>query len=152
MRFSLPLRQRGVSLVELLLGLAITALVLGPLVPLLQTANATTRIGGSQAALEREADFAIERISDRIRATAPSTALSANRDDWLKPSVYVFTGGTLYEQQAGVNYTLAESVTSFDLTAPVSTGGQQAIQVSLTLQRDGFSATSGATVRMGDVQ
>ena len=33
MRFSLPLRQRGVSLVELLLGLAITALVLGPLVP-----------------------------------------------------------------------------------------------------------------------
>lgn len=146
------LYQEGVSLFELLLGLAITTLVLAPLVPMLRTAADTARIGGSQAALEREADFAVERISDRIRATTPSTQLSANKSDWLKPAMYVWTGSTLYEQQAGINYTLAEDVTSFDLAAPVSTGGPPAIQVSLTLARDKLAATAGATVRMGAVQ
>jgi hypothetical protein len=147
-------RQGGVSLLELLLGLAITALVLTPLVPMLQTAADTARIGGGQAALEREADFAVERISDRIRATTPSTQLSANPNDWLKPAVYVWNVDTktLYEQQAGINYTLAEYVTNFALAAPVSTGGPPAIQVSLTLKRDVFTATAGATVRMGDMQ
>jgi len=145
-------RQSGVSLLELLLGLAITALVLGPLVPMLQTATAATRIGGGQAALEREADFAVERISDRIRATTPSTQLPANRDDWLKSAIFLRIDNTLYEQQAGINYALAESVTSFDLVAPVSIGGPPAIQVSLTLERDGLTATAGATVRMGGVQ
>jgi Tfp pilus assembly protein FimT len=147
-----PARQGGVTLLELLLGLAITALVLVPLVPMLQAATAATRIGGGQAALEREADFAIERISDRIRATTPSTQLPANRDDWLKPAIFTRTGDILYEQQAGINYALAESVTSFNLVAPVSIGGPSAIQVSLTLERDGLTATAGATVRMGGVQ
>lgn len=146
------LRQHGLSLVELLLGLAITALVLAPLVPMLETASAAARIGGEQAALEREADFAIERISDRIRATAPSTQLPADRTDWLKPAVYVRDGSTLFEQQKGVNYTLAESVTAFSLDAPASIGGAPVIQVSLTLARGGFNTTASATVRMGEVR
>jgi len=149
-----PLHQAGVSLLELLLGLAITALVLAPLVPMLRAAGDSARIGGGQAALEREADFAVERISDRIRATTPSTQLSANPNDWLKPAVYIWNPDTrtLYEQQAGINYTLAEDVGNFALAAPVSTGGPPVIQVSLTLERDMFTATSGATVRMGGVQ
>lgn len=145
-------RQTGVSLLELLLGLAITALVLAPLVPMLQTATAATRIGGGQAALEREADFIIERIGDRIRATTPSTQLPANSDDWLKPAIYFRTGTILYEQQAGINYALSESVTDFSLAAPASISGRPVIQVSLTLERDEFRTTAGATVRMGDVQ
>ena len=152
MKRSVRGQQHGVSLVELLLGLAITALVLGPLVPMLQNAATAARIGGEQAALEQEADFAIERISDRIRATPPSTQLPSNRDDWLKPAVYFLSAGILYEQQKGINYPLAGSVTGFNLAAPASISGRPVIQVSLTLERNGFNASASATVRMGGVQ
>jgi prepilin-type N-terminal cleavage/methylation domain-containing protein len=152
MKRGLRRRQHGVTLVELLLGLAVTALLLAPLVPMLQTAAAAARIGGEQAALEQEADFAIERISDRIRATPPSTQLSSNSDDWLTPAAYLVIDGTLYERQKGINYPLAVSVIDFGMTAPASISGRPVIQVSLTLKRGDFSASAGATVRMGEVQ
>lgn len=145
--------QHGMTLIELLLGLAITALVLAPLAPMFATAADAARITGDRVALEQEASFALARISARIRATAPSTQLPATQADWLKPSVYVLnTGGTLVEQLGGVNYTLADSVTAFTLSAPPSTGGQALIQVSLTLARGGATTTASATVRMGGLQ
>lgn len=147
-----PSRQHGVTLIELLLGLAITALVLAPLVPMFATASNAARATGDKAALEQDASFALARISARIRATAPSTQLPANKDDWLKPSVYVFANGILVEQLGGVSYTLAESVTAFTLSAPESAGGQALIQVSLSLARGGATTSASATVRMGSLQ
>jgi len=144
--------EHGLSLIELLLGLAITALVMAPLVPMFATASNAARITGDQAALEQDARLALTRISARIRATPPSTQLSANRADWLKPSVYVVSNGTLIEQLGGINYVLAESVTAFTITAPPSAGGQALIQVSLSLARGGATTTTGATVRMGGLQ
>ena len=69
MKAGRPLRIRtgGLSLTELLLGLAIGALVLAPLAPILQSAGASARVAEDQVALEREADFALERIAARIR-------------------------------------------------------------------------------------
>lgn len=154
MRPALP-RQHGLSLVELMVGLAIAALVLAPLVPMLQTASAAARSGGDQLALEQEANFAIARISARIRASSPSQ-LTANQSDWLKPAVYSLNGSTLTEQQGKDSYVVAESVTAFSLSAPASADGQPLVQVSLTLARtDGgsnASASAGATVRMGGMQ
>jgi Tfp pilus assembly protein PilW len=144
-------RQRGLSLFELLLGLAIAALVLAPLVPMLETASAAARIGGDQAALEQEADFALERIGARIRATPPST-LAGPTTDWLKPAVYVVADGTLVEQLGGTNYPLAASVTGFSLAAATNAGAQPLIRISLTLARNGASLSASSVVRMGGAQ
>lgn len=149
--------QHGLSLIELLLGLAITGLVLAPLVPMLATASNAARITGDKAGLEQEASFVLERVSARIRATPPTTQLPAATADWLKPAVYVFTPGTngnpgtLVEQLSGDSHLLAESVTNFQLSAPPNTGGHPLIQVSLSLARGDASTTTVATVRMGSL-
>jgi prepilin-type N-terminal cleavage/methylation domain-containing protein len=148
-------RQHGLSLVELMVGLAITAMVLAPLVPMLQTASAAARIGGDQLALEQEANFAIARISARIRASAPSQ-LAGAKSEWLKPAVYSLNKGTLTEQQGKDTYVVAESVSAFDLSVPASADGQPLVQVSLTLERkdagSNASTSASATVRMGGMQ
>ena len=145
-------RQHGISLVELLLGLAITALIMTPLVPMLQTASAASRISGDRAALERDADFAIERIAARIRMTAPSKVdLAKPQSEWLKPAAYSVSGGVLVEQQGSAIYTLAESVTAFSLTASATDSQQPLITVTLSLglPNGGASTSANATVRMG---
>ena len=146
-----PARAHGLSLVELLLGLAVTALLLAPLAPMLDTAHAAARVTGEQAALEREAGFALERIAARIRATPASSSLQNQPDsEWLKPAVYAhLDNGTLVERQNGAEYPLADSVTAFELSAPPVQGAGALIQVSLTLQRGDASASASATVRMG---
>ncbi|THC43510.1 PilW family protein [Massilia sp. Mn16-1_5] len=149
----LPARAQGLSLVELLIGLAITALVMVPLVPMLQTASAAASVGQEQIALQRDADFALERIAARIRATPPSTTLVGKpSSDWLKPAVYSVNNGVLIEQQGKESYVLAESVTAFELSIPVNDSTQPLIKVSLSMSRNGSSTSAMATVRMGTAQ
>jgi type II secretory pathway pseudopilin PulG len=144
------MRERGLSLVELLLGLAITALILAPLVPMLQTASAAAQVTGDQAALEREADFVIERIAARIRASDPANLLAGKpSSEWLKPSVYVLSNGSLVEQLGGVNYTLADGVTVFSLDSDAAVTGQPVVVVTLALARGDVNTAVTATVRMG---
>jgi len=155
-----PLRRaHGLSLIELLLGLAITALVMAPLVPMLSTASNAARVADDQVALERDANFALERIVARIRATAPATDLQNKpSSEWLKPeavfSLIISPGaraGVLVEQQGKETYVLTdpETVTNFELTMPVTEASQPAIMVSLSMERRAASTTAVATVRMG---
>lgn len=147
------LRTHGLGLVELLVGLAISALVLASLWPMQQTASAAARVTGDQVTLERDADFALERIAARIRATAPSAALSGASSSWLAPVSYVLSNGTLVERQASTpDLALADSVTDFQLGAPTVIAGRQLIRVSLSLARGDASVTANATVRMGGMQ
>lgn len=142
------LQERGISLVELLLGLAITALVLAPLVPMLETATAASRVAGSRIALEQEADFALARIAARIRLAASTEDLSKPSAEWLKPAVYSVVEGALLEKQGKDTYVLAESVTAFSLSAP-AVDGTPMITATLSLARDGASTTAVTTVRLG---
>jgi Tfp pilus assembly protein FimT len=143
------MRQRGLSLVELLIGLALTALVLMVLPPMLQTASATSRAGGDRVAIEREANFAIDRVAARIRATAVPDKISGTPADWLQPTVYVLNNGVLSEQQGKLSYVVAESVTDFSLAAPSTTGSQPLVKVSITLARGDATTTASTTVRLG---
>ena len=152
------IREAGISLVELLLGLAITALVMAPLVPMLETASNAARIADDQVALERDADFALERIAARIRATAPAPDVQNKPvDEWLKPVVYSLilnpgdSAGVLVEQQGKETYTLTEpkSVANLTLAMPVTEASQPAIRVSLSMERGAARTTAVATVRMG---
>jgi len=149
------LRAAGLSLTELLLGLAIGALVLAPLAPMLQSAGASARVAEEQVALEREADFALERIAARIRSTAATAGLTDKpSSEWFKPAVVysVTADGMLVEQQGKDSYVLAESVRDFSLAATVPEAGQPLIKVSLSLARNSGTATTAtatATVRLG---
>lgn len=148
------IRTQGLSLVELLLGLAIGALVLMPLLPMLQTADAASTVTADQLALERDADFALERIAARIRATAPSTTLAPNASaTWLAPVSYVVSDGSLVERQNNTpDLVLADAVTNFQMAAPTIEAGRPVIQVSLALARGDASITANTTVRMGGAQ
>jgi prepilin-type N-terminal cleavage/methylation domain-containing protein len=129
-------KQGGFSLVELLLALALTAAIMVPLVGLVSTTAAASSHTGPRFELERQADFAVQRIAAQLRSGAPTTN-------------YTVSGGKLIETNGTVTSTLADSVTAFSQTMPVSAVGQQLVQVSLTLTRGGASATAVATVRAG---
>lgn len=146
---------RGLSLVELLLGLAIGALVMAPLVAMLRTASAVAPVAGARIALERDADFALERIAARIRLTAPSTALiDKPSEEWLKPAVYSVSAGVLVEQMDKKTSPLAEGVTAFGMTVAAADSEQPLVTVSLSLglPDGGPSTTASATVRMGSAR
>ena len=149
-------RERGLSLIELLLGLAITALVMAPLVPMLATASSAARVADEQISLERDADFALQRIAARIRATPPAMDLQDKPvDDWLKPAVYSVSGaGALVEQQGTQTHVLTEpgSVTRFTLSAPVTEASEPMISISLNMERGSASTSTVTTVRMGSAK
>jgi Tfp pilus assembly protein PilW len=132
----IPSSQSGVSLVELLLALGITAMVMVPMLGLLRTTGATSSQVKPRFDLEREADFAVQRIAAQVRGGAPI----AN---------YSLDGDKLIEKNGTVVSTLAESVTAFSQSTPAAAAGQQLVLVSLTLARDGASASAAATVRAG---
>ena len=149
-------REQGLSLIELLLALAISALVMAPLLPMLQTASGAARIAGDRVALEREADFALERIAARIRVTQSAPRLlEKNSSEWLKPAVYTLGDGRLVEELGGKSHILAESVKDFSLDARSVDSMHPLVIVSLSLERrDAAGAitaatTASATVRMG---
>ncbi|MFC5510747.1 prepilin-type N-terminal cleavage/methylation domain-containing protein [Massilia jejuensis] len=146
---------RGLSLVELLLGLAIGALVMAPLVAMLRSASAAAPVAGARIALERDADFALERIAARIRLTAPSTALiDKPSEEWLKPAVYSVSAGVLVEQIGKKTSPLAEGVTAFGMTVAAADSEQPLVTVSLSLglPDGGPNTTASATVRMGSAR
>jgi hypothetical protein len=125
-----------VSLIELLLALGITAMVMVPMLELLRTTSATSSQVKPRFDLEREADFAVQRIAAQVRGGAPVSNYSLNGDKLVE------TNGTVVS-------TLAESVTAFSQSTPAAAAGQQLVLVSLTLARDGASASAAATVRAG---
>jgi hypothetical protein len=129
-------QQAGLALAELLFALAIAAAVMVPLLGLLNTTAAASSQVKPRFELEREAAFAIERIAAQVRAGAPVTN-------------YSLDGDKLVEKNGTVTTTLAASVTAFSQATPASPAGQQLVQVSLTLARDGASASAGTTVRAG---
>jgi type II secretory pathway component PulJ len=128
--------QSGLSLVELLLALAITAMVMVPLLGMLNTTAAGASHMKPRFELEREADFAVQRIAAQVRKGVPVSS-------------YSLVGDKLVEKIGTATNTLAESVTAFSQDTPAPAAGQQLVQVSLTLERQGASASASTTVRAG---
>lgn len=78
--------QDGYTLVELLLALAIAAIILLPLADMLRTSADGARLVRSRLDLGAEANFAIDKIADKVAAAkgpkAPGAATAP--EDWLK--------------------------------------------------------------------
>jgi prepilin-type N-terminal cleavage/methylation domain-containing protein len=132
-----PSLQCGVSLVELLLTLAIGALVMLPLLNLLNTTAAASAHVKPRYELEREAAFALQRIVSQVR-------------DGMPVANYTLDGDKLVETSGATVSTLAGSVTAFSLATPAAATSKQLVHVSLTLARGGATATASSTVRVGE--
>ena len=83
---NLPIAQRGYTLVELLLGLAIASVILLPLTDLLRTSTDSARLVRSRLDLGAEANFAIDKIAARAAAATGLKAAHAATApaEWLK--------------------------------------------------------------------
>lgn len=148
-------RSRGLSLVELLVALALAALLLAPLAGLLSNMAAASALASDRAVLANDADFAIERIAAVVRAT-PATLLVPASDgstndsgNWFGVEFRFENGRLLQKNPDGV---LADNVTAFSITPPYIECGQQLVQVSLTLARGAATVTTGLTLRLGGVR
>jgi prepilin-type N-terminal cleavage/methylation domain-containing protein len=145
--------QHGLSLVELLIALAITASVMFPLVQMQATAASGAAIVRSQLEVQREADFALERIAARVRMTPPAELAPNGTTDtsgnWFGTVTFLRAGTRLLERSNGVDHELAASVTDFRITSLQSAETRPLVLVSLTVANAGKAVTAEATVRMG---
>jgi prepilin-type N-terminal cleavage/methylation domain-containing protein len=84
-----PARQRGVTLIELLIGLVISSIVLGAIDGLVKLGADAQTNGRAINELTFQGRFALERISDRARLLAPkplATPAANSTGNWFAPS------------------------------------------------------------------
>jgi len=150
-----PRAQEGLTLVELLLGLAIAAVLMIPLAGLFQSASGAGIATRAALDLNGDARFALDRIAQRALA-APSVSSGAPVADpntWLAPLNYKLVGTDLVETDAtpktGRASVIAANVSAFRLSAPDVGDGQAMLKIELTLSAQGASLSASRTVRVG---
>lgn len=147
-------RERGLTLIELLIGLALTAMLLLATTSMLQVSSAAGTASKEQLDVQEQLQFAMRRMVQRIETT-PSTLLAAKAADnssgaWLAPALFDLRAGTdsnslaLSETIGGVTTVLAEPVTSFSITSEPVAAGRTVVKVALTVSRP--KAANDATV------
>jgi len=144
--------QRGYTLVELLLGLAIAAIILLPLADMLRTSADSARTVRSRLDLNAEANFAIEKIAARAAAVTGTATAPA---DWLKLLGFeecrntreLLEGATC--SQPDRNATVAANVDKVDLSMPDT--ATPTLRIALTLSHPDVAGpvTRVRTVRVG---
>jgi Tfp pilus assembly protein FimT len=151
--------MQGMTLVELVLGMALTAMLLVAMTSMLQASSAAGAVSGAQLDLQEQAQFAVRRIASRIELT-PASILPAKPDDsssagWLAPALYDLRPGTnpttlaLTETIGPVSTVLAEPVTTFSITSAPVSAGRSVVKVALTLDAGNASASAAVSVRLG---
>lgn len=157
--------QRGMTLIELLIATAIGAILLAGLNGLVKLGlNAQTAGRGSNE-LAYQGRFALERITDRARATAPKTLTPPAADtsgDWFAPVGCAGAACVMYCRNAATNQlietttadtacggavVLAGNVSAF--SAAVGPGTRPAAVFSLTLAAAVNTVTLASSVRLG---
>jgi len=154
---SLPVAQRGYTLVELLLGLAIAAIILAPLTALLRTSTDSARLVRSRLDLGAEANFAIDKIATKAAAATgakvPGAATAPSK--WLKDLGFEACKNTreLLEgascDQPDRSAIVAANVDTVDLSLPDS--ATPLLRIALVLSHPDVAepVTRVRTVRVG---
>ncbi len=136
--------QTGLSLVELLVSVAITAILVAPL------ALAVRASAGAQASakavndVNQQARFAMQRIAAAIRSTPAATTLGAKAANttgaWLAPTVYCLNGSgevietSTFDTLCSGSSAIASGVTAFSVQIfNAGAGAAPVIEIQLTL-------------------
>lgn len=153
--------ERGLSLVEVLIALAIAAMLMAPLAALFDGAADSAVSGKAALELDADARFAVERIAARAAAAEfpslpPEGADVPDPSTWLAPFSYKQDGADLVETEGkgkeARSGTVATRVEQFKLTAPDFATGQPLVKIELTLAAEGSRASVTRTVRLGGRQ
>lgn len=159
---TMPRPAHGYTLLELMIGLAIAALVMLPLSEMLRAGADSARF--VRAGLDQNADarFAIGRIvTQATGASRPNDANLGNPAAWLAPLQYTLTNGALVETapvgKTVRNAVLATGVRAFDLRVPDVGAWRPVLRIDLVLDRPDCDASGGQdcsvayarTVRLG---
>jgi prepilin-type N-terminal cleavage/methylation domain-containing protein len=162
------LRQRGLTLIELMLGMVLGAIVLGAIHGLVKLGTDAQSFGRSTNELTYQGRFALERISDRARLSAPKplSAPAANTTgDWFAPVgcsgaaclMYCLNGsGQLIETittdtSCSGSTIIARSVAVFTAALPANGGAvdRSIAVIGLTLADGAVSTSLATSVRLG---
>lgn len=162
--------ERGLTLAELLLALAMTAIVMVPLAGMFQTATSGALATRAALDLNSDARFALERIAQR--ATGASSVRDANGvvvSPGAAPApalTYTVVNGNLVETENATTTSLIGSIITILLPTPprVSviasnvvaialstppTNGQTLLKIDLSLAAGGAEVKASRTVRVG---
>jgi prepilin-type N-terminal cleavage/methylation domain-containing protein len=160
--------QRGVTLIELLLALAISAILLAAINGLVKLGLDAQTDGRNANELAYQGRFAQERISDKARATAPkilSTPAASTTGDWFAPSgctgaacvTYCRNGGNQLIETTTADTTcsgttvIASNVSAFSASLPASMGAvdRSIAVISLTMNNGNNTAVLSSSMRLG---
>lgn len=157
--------QRGMTLIELVLAIAIGAILLSGIDNLLMLgldAGASVRNSNE---LAYQGGFALARIEDKARATLPKTLTTpaANTSgDWFAPAGCTGAACVMYclnavrqlietttaDTACSGMTVIASNVSAFSATLPAASGRPAAL-LSLTMSNAGSAQTLSAGMRLG---
>jgi prepilin-type N-terminal cleavage/methylation domain-containing protein len=156
--------QRGMTLIELVLATLIGAIILAAINGLVKLGLDAQTAGRGANELAYQGRFALERITDKARATAPKilTTPAANTSgDWFAPTGCIGAACVMYclnaanqlietataDTACGGATVLAGNVTVF--AAAIGPGTRPVAVLSLTLSNAGSTVTLSSSVRLG---
>ena len=165
---SLPALQRGVTLVELLIAMIISAIVLTAINGLVKLgSDAQTSVRATNE-LSYQGRFALERISDRARLVAPkplAAAAANSTGNWFAPVgcagvacvMYCLNGSgqlietTTADTGCAGTAVIASDVATFNAEVPGSAGAvdRSIAVVSLTLANGVNAVSLSSSIRLG---
>ena len=140
-----PHAQRGLTLIEMLIALAVAALLAAPLGAAVINALKVQTVAGDTNDVAQQARFALQRMEAAVRRTAPHTLAAKAADtsaDWLAPTAFCLRANNrLIETtpaDAGCNSNsapvIAEGVSAFSVQSySAGSGAGQVIELHLVL-------------------
>jgi prepilin-type N-terminal cleavage/methylation domain-containing protein len=148
----------GYTLLELMIGLTIAALVMLPLSEMLRAGADSARF--VRAGLDQNADarFAIGRIVAKAAEAPQQDAKDTGKlAAWLATLPYALTNGALVETKSGAKMVLATGVRAFDLRLLDVGAGRPVLRIDLVFDRPDCDVSRGQncsiayarTVRLG---
>lgn len=146
-------RQRGYTLVELLVSMLIATLILAPLPMLVANALAAGAVNQSDYELQTQARFALDRITRQAGVTthanlAPNASATTS-GNWFSPVTFSWSGTQLTETDAAGSRIIADNVSAFSIVLLNRAVSRERIAVSLTITNGSNSLTRTETVQLG---
>lgn len=164
-----PSFQRGMTLVELVLALAISAIIMAALNGLVKLGLDAQTAGRGSNELSYQGRFALERITDKARSLAPkilTTPAANTTGDWFAPSGCTGAACVMYCRNASKQLietttsdttctgttVIASNVSTFSATLPASMGAvdRSLAVIALTLtDANNNTASFSTSIRLG---
>ena len=153
--------QRGLSLIELLVSIAIASMLAVPLMLAVRSGASARAAAGATIDVDQQARFAMQRMAAAIQRTPAATVLGAKAatttGDWLSPVMFCLNGsGALVETvPADASCTgsavIASGVTAFSAQTYVAgAGAAKVIEIQLTVSSSqGPSTALTSRTRLG---